>query len=770
MRRIVIVVILLLGACSTGEEGMIINGLNAPVELVVDEYGITHIYAENEEDLFFAQGFNAARDRLFQLEIWRRQASGTVAEIVGERALNRDIGTRLFKFRGDMQQEMAHYHENGVAIIESFTKGVNAYIAQTELNPDLLPPEFAILGIRPQAWTPDIVISRHQGLLGNIGQELAIGRAVAAAGEDAVRQSIYFEPDNPNLTLDPSITLEMLEKDILGLYNAYRQKVTFDADDKALALSNFDDPESIGSNNWIVSGEKTQSGSPIMANDPHRTQAIPSLRYWVHLNAPGWDVIGGGEPEIPGVSIGHNGVGAWGLTVFRTDAEDLMVYDLNPDNLEQYSYQGAWESMIKIVETIEIKDRDPETVTLRYTRHGPVTFIDSVLHKGYAVRCGWLEVGGSPYLASLRMDQAQTWEDFREACSFSNIPGENMIWADKDGTIGWQAVGIAPVREHWSGLVPVPGDGSHEWNGYLPIKQKPNLVNPSAGFFATANQYVVPDGYPHMNAVGYVWSDDYRGDRINAVLSEDKKFSMDDMIALQTDYYSIPAQTWVAYLNTYAFTDPTLEDARQQLLNWNYKLSPDSRKAGLYVAWERALQDDLKDRIIPVEARGYINYVSMSRMLEWFEQQPQTLQEAIVTSTFTTAINTVSSLMAEDETYGGANFKHISLEHALDALLDKEQKSQFNTEVLPRGGNSFTLNNTSGNNKQTHGASFRIIVDTGDFTRALGMNSPGQSGDPRSMHYKDLYELWASDQFFPVYFLRKDVMAHQDQVIHLRPH
>jgi penicillin amidase len=179
-----------------------------------------------------------------------------------------------------------------------------------------------------------------------------------------------------------------------------------------------------------------------MANDPHRAQAVPSLRYMAHLVAPGWNVIGGGEPEIPGISIGHNEYGAWGLTVYRTDAEDLYVYQTNPKNPNEYLYQGKWEKMEVINEKIPVKGRRDEKVVLKYTRHGPVVFENQSENVAYAVRCGWLEIGGSPYLASLRMNQARNFKEFREACNYSHIPGENMVWADKDGNIGWQSVGI----------------------------------------------------------------------------------------------------------------------------------------------------------------------------------------------------------------------------------------------------------------------------------------------------------------------------------------
>ena len=266
-----------------------------------------------------------------------------------------------------------------------------------------------------------------------------------------------------------------------------------------------------------------------MANDPHRKITIPSLRYMVHLSAPGWNVIGGGEPEIPGISVGHNNFGTWGLTVYRTDGEDLYVYDINPENYRQYLHNNEWIDMHSIAETIKVKNQADVEVQLNYSLHGPITLIDTTTLKAYAVKCAWLEPGGAPYLASLRMDQAKSWEEFREACNYSHIPGENMIWADKEGNIGWQAVGIAPIRNNFSGLVPVPGDGTYEWEGYLPIIEKPNTLNPKKGFIATANQNVTPESYTHWNAIGYTWSDPFRGNRINEIISPNDSLTLEDL-------------------------------------------------------------------------------------------------------------------------------------------------------------------------------------------------------------------------------------------------
>lgn len=206
-------------------------------------------------------------------------------------------------------------------------------------------------------------------------------------------------------------------------------------------------------------------------NDPHRSQQAPSLRYWVHLVAPGWDVIGGGEPSLPGVSIGHNEFGAWGLTIFGTDSEDLYVYDTNPEKPLEYKYRGGWEAMKAIRESIAVRGQQASEVDLKYTRHGPVIYEDKAHHKAYAVRAAWLETGSAPYLASLRMGQSRSWEEFRDACTYSRMPAENMIWADRDGNIGYQAVGIAPQRQNWSGLVPVPGMGAMNGMGILHPKR-----------------------------------------------------------------------------------------------------------------------------------------------------------------------------------------------------------------------------------------------------------------------------------------------------------
>ncbi len=769
-------------------------GLHAPVEIVTDAWGISHIYAQNEHDLFFAQGYNAARDRLFQLEIWRRQATGTVAEILGPRERERDIGTRLFLFRGNMQQEMNHYHPRGAAIIPAFVDGVNAYVEETRRHPELLPLEFELLGIVPDLWTPEVVISRHQGLLGNINAELNYGRAVALLGQSTVKDLAHFHPGDPNIALDVALDDRLLFDDILARYNAFRAPlrfrpedlaVTYRADEEAFEIAQAAHEEAaagfleedIGSNNWIVSGALTQSGYPMMANDPHRAHAAPSLRYWVHLVAPGWNVIGGGEPEIPGISIGHNEYGAWGLTVFPTDSEDLYVYDTHPTDPSQYRYRGRWEAMRVIQDTIRVKGQGPVGVELKYTRHGPVVYEDPEHHKAYAVRAAWMEIGGAPYLASLRMDQARTWQEFREACRYSHIPGENMVWADRDGAIGWQAVGIAPIRPNWTGLVPVPGDGRYEWAGYLPIKAKPHVYNPEKGFWATANENLVPPGYLYREAVGWVWSDPFRSDRIEEVLGSGRQHTMMDLMQLQTDYLSIPARNLVPLLKDLLAQDETAERARRILLDWDYVLDKNTVAAGIYVAWERRLQANMADLFIPEEARDYLRRISMTKMIEWlvaprraFGKDPLAGRDAFLLASLQEATDDLRRRLGRDiNTWHYRRYKHALIYHPLSAAVSPDLRQKLDVGPLPRGGNSYTVGNTGGSDNQRAGASFRIIVDTGDWDTAVGMNAPGQAGNPDSPFYDSLFESWAKDKFFPVFYSRDKVESVAAEVVVLSP-
>jgi penicillin G amidase len=777
-------------------ERLEVPGLQAPVEILVDHWGIPHIYAENEHDLFFAQGYNAARDRLFQLEIWRRQATGTVAEVLGEREVARDQAARLFQFRGDMEAEMRHYHPRGDQIIPAFVAGINAYVDRVQADPDLLPLEFELLGMEPERWTPEVVISRHQGLLGNAGAQLNRGRAVHLLGTERVHRLQHFHPHPtpPEIDLDPAVDGDhLLEHDILRLYQLYRSAVRFQPEDvipaeRAEAASFQElaatldreqqilesmELEDIGSNNWVVSGTRAQDDYPLMVNDPHRVQQAPALRYWAHLNAPGWNVIGGGEPAIPGISIGHNGMGAWGLTIFRMDHEELYVYETHPEDPTRYRYQDGWEAMEIRFDTIRVRDGDPVEVELRYTRHGPVVYEDPEEGIAYGVAAAWMEVGGAPYLASLRMNQARNWEEFREAVMYNHIPAENMVWADREGTIGWQPGGIAPIRRDFSGLVPVPGDGRYEWDGFLPIDELPWVENPPEGYFGTANANLTsPFHYDHLDeAIYYEWTDPYRQARVNEVLASGRRFNLMDMVELQHDYLAIPARTLVPLLRHVESADHRVEEARRKLLDWDHVLEPESVAAGIYVEWERRLRENAQPVFIPEEGRPYLS-VGLKRLIDFLLAPPGELavpaqgldpvagRDRFLVAALEEAVEVLTGRLGADMDgwqYGQEDYKHALLRHPLSPAVNEGLRSRLDVGPAPRGGYSFTVGNTGYGNNQTSGASFRIFVDTRDWDSALGMSTPGQSGDPDSPFYDNLFHLWATDQVFPVFYTRDRV-------------
>ena len=780
----------------TADERLAVPGLQDDVEILTDRWGVDHIYAEHEHDLFFAQGYAAARNRLFQFELWRRQATGTVAEILGRRELDRDIGTRLHLFRMDMSQELAHYHPRGELIINAYVDGINAYITQTERNPDLLPLEFELLGIKPGKWTPAVVISRHQGLLSNVTRELRLGQAVTAIGAEKVRELDWFRPGDPVLELDPAIDGKLLTDDILHYYRAFRGSLQFEPSDIVTAyrndpasherlaqatrqsISTGDGTEGAGSNNWVVSGRFTQSGYPYIVNDPHRNLNAPSLRYFVHLHAPGWNVIGGGEPVLPGISIGHNEYGGWGLTVFGQDNEDLYVYDTNPSDPNQYRYLGRWEDMRIIEDTIAIKGESPETVELKYTRHGPVLYEDHTNHKAYALRAAWMEIGNSPYLASLRMNQATTWEEFIEACSYSRIPAENMIWGDVNKNIGYQAVGISPIRPNWSGLVPVPGDGRYEWEGYLPINALPSVKNPEKGYWATANNYMMPDDYPYKTALHYTWGDEMRGLRVDELLSSGRRFTIVDMMQFQHDELSIPARSMVPLLTHIELATTRDQKAAEALFDWDFILDKASIAAAIYVSFEQRLLDNVKKVVVPEAARPYLR-LNKKRIIDWlvapdgrFGDDPIAGRNEILRESLSEGVLELVERLGPDMAhwqYGQEKFKHVLIHHPLSPAVNDETRAMLDVGPAPQGGYESTLNATRSGDNRSGGASFRVILDAANWDNSIATNTPGQSGDPTSPHYRDLFELWIDHQYFPLFYSRGKVVSVTENRLVLEP-
>jgi len=796
------------------EEKIEIQGVKDRVEIRTDRWGVAHIEAKNEHDLFFAQGFSVARDRLFQLELWRRQATGTLAEILGPRALEADRGARLSRYRGDLESELRHYHPHGPAIVQAFVDGINEFIDRALKTPEHLPLEFKVLGITPGRWTPEVVISRHNGLSRNATSEISTAALVKATSPAVAEELLNLRPGRPSLELDPTLVDLPFEKSMLGPYAAARSPVsfvpedirpeyrrtgvkeskeddhqTFESHDRSGLIQDLfdsgavDDGSSEGSNNWAISSDRTFMRAPLLANDPHRAIQVPSLRYWVHLKAPGWNVIGAGEPALPGVAIGHNERGAWGITIFPADQEDLFVLETHPDDPSKYRQGDDWVSMTESRESVAVKGKESVEVTLKFSRYGPILSEDPKRHRAVALRAAWLEQGTAPYLASLRLDQAANWEEFRVACQACRTPSLNMVWADRDGHIGWQASGIVPIRRKGNGLVPVPGNGSHDWEGFLPPFDLPHELDPARGWVASANQENLPLGYPFP--ISYQWADPYRQSRVEEVLDSPRRFTMTDMMRLQHDELSIPARSLFPLLLSVVekrheeFSE--LESMIKRMREWDYVLEHRSPVAALYVAWEREIRKEVWKRVVPVEARKLLgaDTLSIEKITAWllspdgrFGSNPIKGRDQAVYDAFEAA-STQQNRSQGDRfdawRYGGPGQKRSEPSHPLEKLVTEELRLKLRPGFTPRGGSSHTVNSTSDSANQATGASFRIISDLGDWDRSVGTNMPGQSGNPVSPHYRDLFPGWATGSYFPVFFTQGKVESVTEAHTTLQP-
>ena len=777
-------------------ETLRVAGLRAPAEIRVDRWGVPHIYAKSEADVFFAQGFNAARDRLFQIDLWRRRGLGQLAEVFGPEFVEQDRAARLFLYRGDMDREWRIYSSRNTReaepVTQRFVEGINAYVDWLRANPERMPWEFGFLKYQPAKWTADDVIRiRSHGLTRNLNSEVARANTLCKAKEVAADQ-VRFGLSNDWKAEVPAGLDPCLPADILKVFQLATQgvRVTRSAANTAQAalsvapeqLAALEEEPPEGSNSWVVGRAKSATGRAIMANDPHRAYSAPSLRYLVHLSAPGLDVIGAGEPALPGISLGHNGAIAFGLTIFNIDQEDLYVYELNPADATQYKYKGGWESFRVVKESIAVKGAPAQTVDLGFARHGPVIYVDAAKGRAYAVRSGWLEPGMSPYFGSLEYMRAKDFSAFRKALVNWGAPTLNQVYADAKGNIGWIPSGLAPKRPNWDGLLPVPGDGRYEWDGFWRGDQMPAVYNPEKGWIATANAYNIPEDYPaKQRKLGFEWTNPSRHQRAHEVLGALPRISLEDSERLQNDILSIPARRLVALLAPLSSDDEKTRRALAFLRGWDARQHADSPQAALQEIWQlRHLRKGFREAVLKPEAAAALSFTDMDVMLLGLER-PETRfadnaaakRDQLLLATLKSAWEEMEKLQGTEPAMWQWGKMHFNLnEHPFAPAVEDAQRARINVGPIAKNGSEFTPNQSlprTTDLRQLNGPSVRVVVDVGKWDNTRAVNHPGQSGDPQSPHYRDLAPLWRNGDYFRLAYTRKAVERVTERVIRLLP-
>lgn len=738
------------GVCPN--ETVSIRGLRAEVEILRDEWGVPHIYATCTEDLFFAQGFAAARDRLFQLEMWRRARTGELSTVLGSAFIESDRHARLMKFRGDAASEWAAYGRETQSICASFAKGVNAFI---EYCGDNLPVEFQILNFRPVPWEPEHCLLREFSprITFNAQQELARTDLINAVGLAAAMK--YLPTDPPHLpTIYQDADLSGLSPAILGAFDG----------GASVALPHD------GSNCWAVAGALTSSGKPLLASDPHRPLTLPSLRYVCHLVAPHWNVIGAGEPALPGIALGHNEHIAFGFTVAQFDQTDLYIETTSQTDAQKYLADDEWVKMTIVREELRVKGKDgPVFVELKYTRHGPVIWEDHETNRALAIRWAGAEPGSAPYLGCLAVDQAHDWPSFRTALRGWRMPSENMIFADVHNNIGWTAVGLLPVRR-WDGLLPVAGhNGEWEWQGFVPQEQLPYDYNPVRQFVASANDNIVPPNYPFH--IGYDWKAPYRIERIRSVLGQKRDITQADCAQLQADELSLQARKLIDLLRPWITPAPVMvHDALEMLLNWNCVLAAESPAAALFEIWLSQIRSHFLDRHVDATARSVVTvYLQLDTIIRQLPTLATDLLRGLLIDSLMAAVNEGISRLGPDMAQWKWGAMHVlRFRHPLVGMSSLD--GSLNISDLECGGDDETVNSTRGPNYTcNYGASYRQLLDLSNWDRSSFINLPGQSGDPRSPHYSDHVTFWRRKDYAPLLYSRDAVQQHAAHRTILQP-
>ena len=756
-----------------------VPGLHSTVEVHRDEWGIPHIYADNAEDLFFAQGYVTAQDRLWHLEFNRRVGSGTLSEVLGEATLETDRFVRTLGWRRVADVEAESLQEESLAMLEAYSAGINAFIESHRGN---LPLEFTILGFEPEPWTPtdSIVWAKAMAwdLGGNWEAELLRASLIEALGEEKATELAPPYPDGSPLIVPPEI----------GGYGSLNVKGVLARYAQVKGELGAGGP-GVGSNNWVIDGTKSATGMPLLANDMHLGLQIPSIWYEIHLVGGGYNVEGYTFPGVPGVIVGHNEHIAWGVTNVNPDVQDLYIEHTNPDNPDQYQYQGQWLDMEIIEEVIEVDGQAPVVERVRLTRHGPI--INSVVEDlPEVIAFRWTALEPNRLFDSVvLLDRASNWEEFRAAMELWAVPSQNFVYADSEGNIGYQTPGLIPIRaEGHTGLLPVPGwTGEYEWQGYIPFDELPNVFNPSTHFIVTANNKVVGDDYPHR--LGYDFAVGHRAERITTLLQEKDVLSIEDFQRIHGDTYSIPGEIFTPYILQVEPEGFLQKRALNEIRGWDYHNDADSTGAAIFQVFylklvENTFGDELGEELL-AEYLGAPtwHHIALESMIEdadspWFDDTGTPERETrddMVARAFADALDYLGNKFGdvphawEWGRLHGAMFVHQPLGQSGIAVLERI----VNRGPAEVGGSGYTVNAASFESDDpfvtVDGVSQRLIVDLSDLDNSLSIHATGQSGLPFNKHYDDMVPLWQGVEYHPLLWSKDMVEQNVEGLLLLKP-
>lgn len=752
-----------------------VSGPSGPIEVLRDKYGIPHIFASGPEDASFAQGFVHAQDRLWQMEVSRRIAAGRMAELLGPAALETDRFLRTLGVRRSAEENVKQLDADTRRQFEAYAAGVNAFLARDPV----LPPEFWLVGARPEPWTPADSVSWMKmmawDLGGNWRNELLRMRLAKTLPLARIHQFLPPYPGEAPIAIP----------DLKELYGTLQRE--------AAQLARFaPDNEGLGSNNWVVSGARSASGKPLLANDPHLGLTAPPVWYFAQLSAPGLNVIGASLPGVPGIVLGRNDRIAWGLTNTGPDVQDLFLEKL--DNAGGYLTPEGPRAFQVIEETIRVKGAPPETLKVRVSRHGPV--ISDVLRpaqdlapRGYVLSFRWTALATDDLTAQAagKLARAHDWSSFLAAVRDFHSPQQNIVYADVDGNIGFVAAGRVPLRKpanDLKGMAPAPGwDSRYDWAGYLPFEQLPQSYNPDSGSIMTANHRITPPGYPHF--ISSQWEPPYRAERIQSLLDARPRHDWQSFSRIQADVVSLAARELMPHLLK---TRPRSEEARAAIAmlgRWDGTMAAELPEPLIAWAWWRELAravyaDELGDAFTQnwLARAPFMVSVLSGEAEEWCDDirtpAKETCEELL-------AVSLESALADLRRRYGGTPAKwrwgeaHPARHEHRPFGRQPVLARWFDIRV-PTAGDAYTVNVARNNFNDErepfasrHAASLRAIYDLADLEKSLFIHSGGQSGNLLSEHYDAFTQAWAKNQYIPMIAKRQALEAAPHRTLRLLP-